>query len=705
MTAHRERDQEGLQDESLMPACRGRVEGAGVIARQGWGEDVEEDGAVIAPVAALIGGQGSAGRPAPSPVPPRTGRRRPTGGRFAVELVLGAGIAVGVSLGIQYVVPRLPLPEPSLLSTILTTLTTTAVVVLLALSVPAAGRGGMAVRGLLHWSGYALVSALPTLLLALPLHGTRWFLGGLASDNQFRVEYLTRLTDSPALADFAYRDVPPLYPPGWFWTGGRIAALLGWDAWAAFKPLCITSAALAAAVSLALWRLLVPPRIAVLLATATVMAAFVEPSLGVREPYAWLVGSALAPLTVIALKLLRAPAVRPWPLLAFGVAVGAAVLTYTLLAAFWVFTLTAMAVALLLHRPRRRRTLLARVALAGIAAAPSAAVVLLPYELAGRAAGGSPDTTALKFTPYQQLTYLLPMTEITPGGLLCLAGTVWLVVRCRTRPVAAGLLALVAGCYAWCVLSQLAIAFGTTLLSFRVHPVLLVALHCAGVLALWDLLRTVRRRHHAQARTATGVLAVVAAVFTVAAVQHAQSALGREVDLAYRQSYPLDDGTAPSRTARVRHPGTEDLWIRPLVRAIARGTGRQPHDLTVLTDHHRLLSVEPYWAYVAMTPGYSNPQARHEKRNAEVRRWLAARDADDFARRLDSGRFPAPDVFVLRQTDTGYGLYLFRHNFPRVPVTRSSEVVFPVDFFPPGRFLRQDVGPYTVITRYGARSG
>ncbi|WP_196218031.1 arabinofuranosyltransferase [Streptomyces blattellae] len=657
---------------------------------------------MVAPVGVRIGGQGSAGRPAPPTAPPRTGRRRPTAGRFAVELVLGSGVALVVSLGIQYVVPRLPLPEPSLLPTLLTTLTTTAVVVLLALSVLSAGRRGMAVRGLVHWSGYALVAALPTLLLALPLHGTRWFLGGLASDNQFRVEYLTRLTDSPALADFAYRDVPPLYPPGWFWAGGRIAALLGWDAWAAFKPLCITSAALAAALALALWRLLVPPRIAVLLAAATTMAAFVEPSLGIREPYAWLVGSALAPLTVIALKLLRAPAVRPWPLLAFGVAVGAAVLTYTMLAAFWVFTLTAMAAVLLLRSPRRWRTLLARVALAGIAAAPSAAVVLLPYELAGHAAGGSPDTTALKFIPYQQLTYLLPMTEITPGGLLCLAGTVWLVVRCRTRPVAAGLLALVAGCYAWCVLSQLAVAAaGTTLLSFRVHPVLLTALHCAGVLALWDLLRTVRGRHPAQARTAAGVLAVVAAVFTVAAVQHAQSALGREVDLAHRQSYPLDDGTAPSRTARVQHPGTADLWIRPLVRAIARGTGRQPHELTVLTDHHRLLSIEPYWAYLAMTPGYSNPLALHEKRNDEVRRWLAARDADDFARRLDSGRFPAPDVFVLRQTDTGYGLYLYRHNFPRIPVTRSSEVVFPVGFFPPSRFLRQDVGPYTVITRYG----
>ncbi|MEV6173074.1 arabinofuranosyltransferase [Streptomyces sp. NPDC051954] len=656
-------------------------------------------------VAPRIGGQGSARRPAPSTAPPRTGRRRPTAGGFAVELVLGTGIALSVSLGIQYAVPRLPLPEPSLLPTVLTTASTAAVVALLVLSALWSGRGGMAVRGLVHWSGYALVAALPTLLVAVPLHGTRWFLGGLASDNQFRVEYLTRFTESPALADFAYRDLPPLYPPGWFWTGGRIAAQLGWDSWAAFKPLSITSTALAAAVALALWRLLVPARIAVSLAAATAMAAFVEPSLGVREPYAWLVGSALVPLTVIASKLLRDPAVRPWPLLAFGVAVGAAVLTYTMLAAFWVFTLTAMVVVLLLRRPRRRRTLLARVVLAGIAAAPSGAVVLLPYELAGHAAGGSPSTTALKFLPYQQLTYLLPMTEIGPGGLLCLAGTGWLVVRCRTQPVAAGLLALVAGCYAWCVLSQLAIVAGTTLLSFRVHPVLLAALYCAGVLALWDLVRTVRNRRPAHARTVTRTVAVLAAVFAVAAAQNAQSALGREVDLAYRQSYPLDDGTAPSRTARVKNPGTEDLWIRPLVRAIARGTGKRPSDLILLTDHHRLLSVEPYWTYLAMTPGYSNPQALHEKRNREVRHWLAARDADDFARRLDSGPFPAPDVFVLRQTDTGYGLFLHRHNFPRVPVTRSAQVVFPVEFFPPQRFLRQDVGPYTVITRYGAWSG
>ncbi|EUA24814.1 arabinofuranosyltransferase AftA domain protein [Mycobacterium xenopi 3993] len=39
-------------------------------------------------------------------------------------------------------------------------------------------------------------------------------------DQQFRTEYLTRLTDSAALRDMTYQGLPPFYPPGWFWIGG-----------------------------------------------------------------------------------------------------------------------------------------------------------------------------------------------------------------------------------------------------------------------------------------------------------------------------------------------------------------------------------------------------------------------------------------------------------------------------------------------------
>ncbi|MBA2944292.1 arabinofuranosyltransferase [Streptomyces himalayensis] len=628
--------------------------------------------------------------PAERPTAPRTFQLTFT--RFVIEAVAGAAIAVVVSLLLQVAVLRLSIPEPSLLPTVLASLcsaTLVAVVTVLATSLRASAA--------LPWAGYAAVSALPTLLLAIPLHGTRWFLGGLASDNQFRIAYVTRFASSPHLADFAYQGVPPLYPPGWFWAAGRTAALLGIDGWAVFKPLSILSTALAAAVALSLWRLLVTARLAMLLAGATSACAFVEPSLGVREPYAWLVGAALPPLTVIAYRVLGDDRTRWRALASLGASLGLAVLCYTMLAAFWAFCLLVLVGIRFARHPGCGATLLLRTAVVAGVAAPAGCVVLLPYWLASLPLG-SPSTTALKFIPYQQITYLLPMTSLDPPGVLCLTGTAWLLLRARKHAVAGGLLVLVCCCYAWSVLSQLAIAAGTTLLSFRVHPVLLAALYCAGILAVGELLVVVRRRPQVSWRASLPVFAGLAALLAVSTLQHAHAALTREVDLAYRQSYPLSDGSRPARTARVPDPGRTDEWLAPLDEAIEKATGKQPQELVVLTDVHRLTSVRPYWSYLTSTPGYSNPLGRHEERNEEVKRWLRACNAQSFTLAMASGAFRPPDVFVLTRVPGGFDLTLTHHHFPRVPTTSSERITIPTHLFDESSFTRQDVGPYTVLT-------
>src|SRR5437588_7852243 len=85
------------------------------------------------------------------------------------------------------------------------------------------------------------VSAFSVVTLAMPLGATKLYLFGISVDQQFRTEYLTRLTDSPALHDMTYTGLPPFYPPGWFWLGGRVAALTGTPGWEMFKPWPITS--------------------------------------------------------------------------------------------------------------------------------------------------------------------------------------------------------------------------------------------------------------------------------------------------------------------------------------------------------------------------------------------------------------------------------------------------------------------------------
>jgi galactan 5-O-arabinofuranosyltransferase len=107
---------------------------------------------------------------------------------------------------------------------------------------------------LLSWAG---ISAFVTVTLGMPLAATKLYLFGISVDQEFRTEYLTRLTDSAALRDMTYADLPPFYPAGWFWVGGRVATVLGMDGWEVFKPYAIGSIAVAAVVSLVLWTQLI----------------------------------------------------------------------------------------------------------------------------------------------------------------------------------------------------------------------------------------------------------------------------------------------------------------------------------------------------------------------------------------------------------------------------------------------------------------
>src|SRR6201984_1087848 len=74
-------------------------------------------------------------------------------------------------------------------------------------------------RGRFGWlarlAGLVFVSAFSVVTLGMPLGATKLYLFGISVDQQFRTQYLTRLTASPALHDMAYIGPPPFFHPGW----------------------------------------------------------------------------------------------------------------------------------------------------------------------------------------------------------------------------------------------------------------------------------------------------------------------------------------------------------------------------------------------------------------------------------------------------------------------------------------------------------
>uniref|UniRef100_UPI0015F08371 arabinofuranosyltransferase n=1 Tax=Pseudonocardia pini TaxID=2758030 RepID=UPI0015F08371 len=243
---------------------------------------------------------------------------------FLLEVAAAVVVAVAVSAGVQWLVSRITLAPGTAVPR---AVTMAAVVVLAGLLAV------LVIRGPQRWPArigvWAALSALSTAALALVLQGTRFYLGGIESDQAFRTEFLTRLADSPALTDMTYADLPPYYPAGWFWLGGRLAALTGIPAWEFYKPYAIGTLAVAGALAFTVWSAVRSRREATAAAVVTVLVGV---QLGSGEPYGWIVAALVPPLAVVAVRAFGATR-RAWPtILSLGLAGGLAALCYTLYA-------------------------------------------------------------------------------------------------------------------------------------------------------------------------------------------------------------------------------------------------------------------------------------------------------------------------------------------------------------------------------------
>ncbi|MDR3664314.1 MAG: arabinofuranosyltransferase, partial [Mycobacterium sp.] len=284
----------------------------------------------------------------------------------------------------------------------------------------------------------ALLSAFSVVTLGMPLGATKLYLFGVSVDQQFRTEYLTRLADTAVPHDMTYLGLPPYYPSGWFWLGGRVAALTGTPAWEAFKPWAIVSITAAIAAAFVLWAAMIRFEYALVVTTATAAVTLAYSS---TEPYAAIIVVLLPPVFVLAWSGLKASG-RGWAaVIATGVFLGIAALFYTLLLVYAAFTLTLMALLLASTKSeaRRRWEPLARVAVIAVISGAIAAIHWVPYYLALLKGHPADKGTAQHYLPMAGAQLTFPMLDATLLGVLCLVGTLWLVVRARSSTRAAAL--------------------------------------------------------------------------------------------------------------------------------------------------------------------------------------------------------------------------------------------------------------------------
>ncbi|WP_082690924.1 galactan 5-O-arabinofuranosyltransferase [Mycobacterium sp. GA-1199] len=547
-------------------------------------------------------------------------------------------------------------------------------------------------RRLLAKTGATLfLSAFSVVTLAMPLGATRLYLYGISVDQQFRTEYLTRLAEDAALRDMTYMGLPPFYPPGWFWIGGRLAALTGTPAWEMFKPWAIMSITAAIAVAFVLWAAMIRFEYALVVTTATAAATL---AYSPAEPYAAIICVLLPPVFVLAWSGLRgATRNGGWPaVVGTGLFLGVAALSYTLLFAYAAFTLAIM--GLLLAVARKRIDPLLRLVVIAVISGAIALIGWAPWLLA--AADGEPadSGTAQHYLPTDGAQLEFPMLHFTLLGALCMLGTLWLVWRARSSTRAGALAIAVLAVYAWSLLSMLTTLAGTTLLSFRLNPTLTVLLTAAGAFGFIEVTRAVAARVRPEnARRVVAAATTLGAIGAVTYSQDIPDVLRSDIVVAYTDT----DGYG--QRADRRPPGAE-RYYREIDDRITEVTGRPRDETVVLTADYSFLSYYPYYGFQGLTSHYANPLAQFEKRAEAIESWATLTDADEFIEALDALPWEPPTVFLMRRgADDTYTLRLASDVYPNQPNVRRYHVALDETLFDDPRFEVSSIGPFVLAIR------
>jgi galactan 5-O-arabinofuranosyltransferase len=581
-------------------------------------------------------------------------------------------------------------------------------------------RGRRAVAQLL---AVVFVSAFSVVTLGMPLGATKLYLFGVSVDQQFRTEYLTRLTDSSSLHDMTYTGLPAFYPPGWFWIGGRIAALTGTPGWETFKPWAITSITIAIAVALVLWWRLIRFEYAVIVtaATAAVTLAYSSP-----EPYSAMITVLLPPVLILTWSGLRGGARLPaeretggtldaereanvtlggqgWAaVIGAGVFLGWTATWYTLLFGYTAFAVALMAVTLTASRwgegAKAAVEPLVRIAVIAAIAATIASTTWLPYLLRAAHDPVSNTGSAFHYLPADGAELTFPMLKFTLLGALCLIGTLWLVVRARSSVRAGGLAIGVLVVYLWSLLSMLATLARITLLSFRLQPTLTVLLTAAGAFGFIEGTRALAERNRI-------VLPVAASIGLAAAIAFSQDipdVLRPDLTIAYTDT----DGHGQRGD---RRPPSSEKFYPEIDTAITRATGKPRDQTVVMTADYSFLSYYPYFGFQGLTSHYANPLAQFDKRAAAIKSWSKLKAADPFLHALDALPWAPPTVFLMRHggsagaTSAGMGstytLRLAEDVYPNQPNVRRYTVQLNASMFADPRFTVTTIGPFVLAIR------
>lgn len=541
---------------------------------------------------------------------------------------------------------------------------TTAVIVVLASSLPRATKGILvAVIG-----GSALMLA-----AALVLSANDFAPFGAALDQSTRTALITKYTNNWSWVDFAYKGLPVYYPPLSFWVVGRIAALLSIAPWKMLKVDLLATAFLVPVLSWPLWRRVVG-RTAGIGAVIGGVVLF-QPW---YRPQAWLGVALFIPWWLWGVLGVGREQARSRAALVVAAVLGAA------LFCVYYFPFFLGAIMLVLVLALRRPAAAGGVALppadpkqAGLVLG-GAALLSTPYWvpiLVAMLRNGAQVAFNRWYSPdYVDLRFRFLTFDVI--GLALLFGLGYLLISARRSPVSMALLGLLAAALVYYVADYAGILANFPLLSFQSNDMVDAVLAAGAGLGAAHLWRAARVSEPLRAWLGRGG---VTAVFSVAAVVVSFSLVQTAIkDIPYVQQ---------QRQSQEPTQALDDFQ---------RATGGHTTNSVVLTDVVELPVYLPLYVFNWWDAHYMNPPARFNDRSAFLKKLSKETDPQAFALAMLHNVYDRIDYVALRPSPAGPFQYQFSDDaFPKGVVGRTF--TYQQKLFASAAFHRVDTVSFTVF--------
>lgn len=498
--------------------------------------------------------------------------------------------------------------------------------------------------------GAALFAAWVALALQAGLIGTPYGYVGLQSDNGRMTAAALRYTVNFWSTDTFVEGIPSEYPPLFPWLIGRASLIFDIPAWRLIAPAETLLLSFAVLAGYLLWRRLVSPPVALVIA-ATILPVYSVP---------------FKPFTIIALII-----TVPWVISAFtdpprgrlhwlpaGVIGGLIVLSYYGWLTFGAVGILAIMIAAY-RRAANRGQYLKHVGLTALVALVVASPFVVPYAWAMLTQAGGQALSDLYMT--DEITNKgFPFLDLSLLGVLQLIGLAGLVWFRQRNFWAWPMLYLVLGAYVfWLLLGIRFVLTGHTTLFYYVARLNAAVLAAAGVLTIAHVVPLLARRMSVVRPYRAGA-AVVAVVLLWSGYTFWQEYRPRPEIVPTLTNYatvahlePLPDCTFSAFKPAINGVGC--LPVNEIQEAVeeVRGPDDRPYTLSV---DERLYAFVPWRAYMGADRTSAGTLVRFDDRMAEVVRLSEITDPDELAEATENTEFGPIEVFVFaRRGEDAFG--------------------------------------------------